>query len=43
MLGEIVKKWGRARFYLSSNYSCTVSCLVKILLATLKGVYIQQT
>lgn len=33
-LGEIVKNWGRARFYLS--YSLTVSFAVNILLVKLK-------
>ena len=39
MLGEMVKKWGRARFYLSRNYFCTLCFLVKILLIKLKDLY----
>ena len=37
----MVKKWGRERFYISCNYSCTISFLVKILLVKLKNLYIQ--
>ena len=37
---EMVKKWGRGRFYILCNYSCTISVLVKILLAKLKYLYI---
>ena len=37
----MVKKWGRERFYISCNYSCTISFLMKILLAKLKNLYIQ--
>ena len=33
---EMVKKWDRKRFYISCNYSCTISFLVKILLVKLK-------
>ena len=36
----MVKKWGRGRFYNLCNYSCTISVLVKILLAKLKYLYI---
>ena len=32
MVGEMVKKQGRARLYLSCNYFCTLDFLVKILL-----------
>ena len=38
ILGEMIKKWGRARFYLSCNYYCTLYFSVKILLAQLKSV-----
>ena len=31
MVGEMVKKLDRARFYLSCNYSCTLYFLVKLL------------
>ena len=38
-------KWlqdgGREKFYISYNFSCTTSFLVKILLAKLKNLYIQ--
>ena len=34
------KNWGRERFSLSSNYSCTASFLLYILLAKLKNLYI---
>ena len=40
-LGEMVKKWGRERFYRSCNYSCNISFLLKILLVKLKNLYIQ--
>ena len=36
MVSEMIKKWSRARFYLSCNYSCTLYFLLKILLAKLK-------
>ena len=36
---EMVKKWGKARFYLSYNYSYTLYFLVKILLVKLKNLY----
>ena len=35
MLGEMVKKWDRARYYLFCNYSCTLHFLVKISLDNL--------
>ena len=41
MLDEIVKKWGRERFDISYNFSCTISFLVKILLVKSKNLYIQ--
>ena len=37
MVGEMVKKQGRARLYISCNYSCTSYFLVKILLLKLKN------
>ena len=37
MVGEAFKKWGRVRFYLSRNDSCTLYFLVEILLAKLKN------
>ena len=39
----MVKKWGRGqeRFYISRNYSYTISFMVKILLVKLKNLYIQ--
>ena len=37
----MVKKWGKERFYISCNYSCTISFMVKILLVKLKNLYIQ--
>ena len=37
---KMIKKWGRERFYISCNYSFTISFLVKILLAKLKSLYI---
>ena len=40
-LDEIVKKCGRKRFYISCNWYCTLSFLVKILLFKLKNLYIQ--
>ena len=36
MVGEMVKKKGRARFYISCNYSGTLYLLVSILLVKLK-------
>ena len=39
MVGEMVKKWVRARFYLSYNYSSTLYFLVKILLVKLKNLH----
>ena len=39
MMGELVKKQGRARFYISCNYSCTLQFLVKILLGKLKNLH----
>ena len=41
MLDEMVMKWGRERFYISSNYFCATSFLVKILLVKLKYLCIQ--
>ena len=40
MVGEMVKKQGRARFYVSCNYSYTSYFLVKILLVKLKKLHI---
>ena len=37
MAGEMVKEFGRARLYISCNYSCTLYFLVKILLVKLKN------
>ena len=37
MVGEMVKKQGRTRLYISCNYSCTSYFLVKILLLKLKN------
>ena len=34
-LDEMVQTWGRERYYISCNYSCTLSILVKILLKNL--------
>ena len=42
-LDEMVKKWGRERFYISCNFSYTISLLVKILLAKLKNFCIHYT
>ena len=39
MVGEMVKKQGRARLYISCNYSCTSYFLVKILLVKLKNLH----
>ena len=33
----MVKKWSREMFYISCNYACFISFLVKILLAKLKN------
>ena len=41
MVGEMVKKQGRARLYISCNYSCTLYFLVKILLVKLKKFTLQ--
>ena len=38
-MNEMIKKWGRERFYISCNYSCTISFLLNILLAKLKNLY----
>ena len=38
---EMVKKWGRKRFYILCSYSCTISYIVKTLLVKLKNLYIQ--
>ena len=38
---KLLKKWGRERFYVWCSYSCTISFLVKVLLAKLKCLYIQ--
>ena len=43
MVGEMVKTWGRAKFYLSCSYSCTLFFLVKNLLGKLKNLYTSQT
>ena len=40
-MGEMVKRWGTEGFYISYNYSCAISFLVKILLVKLKNLYIQ--
>ena len=37
----MVKELGRARLYISCNYSCTIFFLVKILLAKLTSLYIR--
>ena len=39
MVGEMVKKYGRARLYISCNYCCTSYFLVKILLVKLKNLH----
>ena len=36
MVGGMAKKQGRARFYISCNYFCTLYFLVKMLLVKLK-------
>ena len=38
---EMIKLWGRVRFYNSCNYSCTMSFMVKILLLKQKNLNIQ--
>ena len=40
-MDDMIKKWGREKVYISYKFSCTVSLLVKILLAKLKNLYIQ--
>ena len=40
MVGEMVKKQGRARLYISCDYSCTVYFLVKVLLVKLRNFHI---
>ena len=40
-LDGMVKKWGRKSFYISCNYSRTISFLMKILLVKLKYLYTQ--
>ena len=40
MLDEIVKKGGRAKFYLPCNYSCALDFFGKILLVKSKNVYV---
>ena len=39
MLGEMIKRWGKARFYLPCNYSCKLYFLMKVLLVKLKNFY----
>ena len=39
MVGEMVKKQGWARLFISCNYSCTFYFLVKILLVKLKNLH----
>ena len=39
MLGKIVEKWGRARFYLSRNYSGSLYSLKKKLFFKLKNLH----
>ena len=39
MVGEMVKKQGRARLYISCNYSCTLYFIVNILLVKLKNLH----
>ena len=36
-MDEMVKKWGRERFYISCNHFCTMSFLLNILLAKLNN------
>ena len=36
MLGEMVQKWGRARFYISTNYFLVKTSLLKLRTFTLK-------
>ena len=40
MVGEVFKRQGRTRLYISCNYSCTSYFLVKILLVKLKNLHI---
>ena len=40
-MDEMIKKCGRESFYISCNFSCTISFLVKILLPKLRKLYIQ--
>ena len=40
-MDEMIKKWSRESLYISCNYSCTISFLVKILLVKLKNFYIK--
>ena len=42
-MDEMVKIWGRKRFYISCTYFCTIFFMVKILLVTLRDLYIQYT
>ena len=37
MVDEMVKKWGKAKFYLLCNYSYTLHLLLKNLLVNLKN------
>ena len=39
LVGGMIKKWDRARFYLPCNYSCTLYFLMKILLTKLNNIY----
>ena len=39
MVGEMVKKWGGTRLYLSCSYSCRLFFLVNILLVKLKNLH----
>ena len=39
IVGEMVKKYGWARFFISCNYSCTFYFLVKILFVKLKNLH----
>ena len=39
MLGEMIKKYGRARLHMSCNYSCTLCFSMKIILVKLKGLH----
>ena len=42
MVGEMVKKQGKTKLYISCNYSCTSYFLVKILLVKLKNLPISE-